>query len=68
MDMKTQATNIDIKADAPPPKSHDDVLVDARYVGALKNKANPKHDKQCSDFEVPDVSDHESYRERFRKA
>jgi hypothetical protein len=54
MDMKTQATNIDIIADTPPPKSHDDFLVDARYVAAIKNKANPKPKKQCSEFQRPD--------------
>jgi hypothetical protein len=48
--MKQQAKDIDLKADAPPPKSHDDVLADARYMGALKNKANPKPEKLCSDF------------------
>ena len=50
MDVKTHARNIDIMADAPPPKSHDDVLVDARYAGALANKVKPKSDKQCSGF------------------
>ena len=55
MDVKPQAAIKDLKVDDPPPKSHDDVLVDARYFGSVKkkeeDKANPKPDKQCSWFE-----------------